>query len=85
MNVDTDEINFSVKVLRTGAYSPSSLDILGSLVNFGVEVAVAADDEALDDVTEASGGDTDVDVVKKYFNVMDNGYLDVTVTLSTIE
>jgi hypothetical protein len=39
MNADTDSIDFVVKILRTAAYTPSTLTITSELKNFGYRVA----------------------------------------------
>jgi hypothetical protein len=39
MNSNTDSVDFVVKVLRTAAYTPSTLTITGELKNFGYRVS----------------------------------------------
>ncbi len=87
MNVDSDDINFLVKILRAGPYDPNDLDITATFTLWNtVDVLVNPETpDELDDITADPGTATDVSLTKTYVNVMDVGHLDVTVTLNTIK
>jgi len=85
MNVDTDSVDFMVKILRIDNYSLTDTAITSTLTSFGVDVVTGPETpETLAETTAATSSST-VTVEKKYFNVMDVGCLDVTVTLNTID
>ena len=87
MNVNTDDINFLVRLLRVGPYDASNMDITAQFQLWDTSDVMVNPEtpDTLKDITEDSGSETTVSLTKTYVNVMDVGHLDVTVTLNTIK